>query len=443
MRATRYLLLSVVILWQAAAGVGSASEYCVDPGGSDTNPGTEAGPWKTIQKAADTLVAGDTVYIKAGTYHERVMPKNSGTPGQYITYAAYRGHEVNVDGAGLAPASWTGLFHLKDKSWIRVSGFRIVNSGFFGVCVSGKASHIIIEKNYLRNCQSSGIHVRSGLPGAPLTDIQIADNEVTETNTNHDQEGISVCGADSFEVRSNHVHHIYKEGIDAKEGCANGRIHGNYVHHLLGFQRAAGIVLSTVGIYVDTYGATRNIEVSENLAHNCGNAFAVASETGDPCENIRFFNNIAYNNQHGFTVGWDKPGPRNIQIVNNVAYANRGTGVLVSDKYSENIVVRNNICSQNREAQIVVARAIEQNVLVDHNLVDAYRGSKELWKAEASMEVQGTNAVVGDPRFVNPVGGDFHLRTNSPALGAGSSVGAPEIDHDGKRRRGRTDIGAY
>ena len=91
----------------------------------------------------------------------------------------------------------------------------------------------------------------------------------------------------------------------------------------------------------------------------------------------------------------------------------------------------------------MVARAIEQNVLVDHNLVDAYRGSKELWKAEASMEVQGTNAVVGDPRFVNPVGGDFHLRTNSPALGAGSSVGAPEIDHDGKRRRGRTDIGAY
>lgn len=44
--------------------------YYVAKNGNDSNPGTESQPWRTIQKAAETLVAGDTVYIKAGTYNE-------------------------------------------------------------------------------------------------------------------------------------------------------------------------------------------------------------------------------------------------------------------------------------------------------------------------------------------------------------------------------------
>src|SRR5512140_3133527 len=58
-----------------------AAVYYVDPTGDDSNAGTAAHPWRTIQKAADTLVAGETVYIKAGTYHERVVPQNSGSAG--------------------------------------------------------------------------------------------------------------------------------------------------------------------------------------------------------------------------------------------------------------------------------------------------------------------------------------------------------------------------
>ena len=71
--------------------------FYVAPPGSDSNPGTEAQPWKTIQKAANALIAGDTVYIKAGTYREQVSPKNSGTVGKYIVYKAYPGHRyLNV-----------------------------------------------------------------------------------------------------------------------------------------------------------------------------------------------------------------------------------------------------------------------------------------------------------------------------------------------------------
>jgi len=50
--------------------------YYVAKNGSDSNPGSESQPWLTIQKAADTMVAGDTVYVKAGTYTEQVTPQN-------------------------------------------------------------------------------------------------------------------------------------------------------------------------------------------------------------------------------------------------------------------------------------------------------------------------------------------------------------------------------
>ena len=69
---------------RSTASTSPASTYYVAPDGHDLNPGTEALPWRTIQKAADTLVAGDTVYIKAGVYEEQVIPQNSGSPGSYI-----------------------------------------------------------------------------------------------------------------------------------------------------------------------------------------------------------------------------------------------------------------------------------------------------------------------------------------------------------------------
>src|SRR5664279_1798551 len=55
-----------------------ATEYYISPTGSDSNPGTLAAPWGTIQKGADTAVAGDTVWIRGGTY-KITTPHTSGS----------------------------------------------------------------------------------------------------------------------------------------------------------------------------------------------------------------------------------------------------------------------------------------------------------------------------------------------------------------------------
>ena len=56
----------------------------------------------------------------------------------------------------------------------------------------------------------------------------------------------------------------------------------------------------------------------------------------------------------------------------------------------------------------------------------------------------GTNGnITGDPKFVNGPQGDYHLTAASPAINAGSTVGAPSLDFDGARRGAQPDIGAF
>ncbi len=88
--------------------VDPASIFSVSTYGSDSNPGTMQAPWKTIQKAASTLVTGQKVYVMEGIFHERVSVKNSGAPGSPIVFSAYPGARVVYRWKGYRAA---GLLH--------------------------------------------------------------------------------------------------------------------------------------------------------------------------------------------------------------------------------------------------------------------------------------------------------------------------------------------
>ena len=63
---------SVVMLILGCAAV-QASTYYVSTSGSDSNPGSVAAPWRTIQKAANAAKAGDLVLVAPGDYPEYVQ----------------------------------------------------------------------------------------------------------------------------------------------------------------------------------------------------------------------------------------------------------------------------------------------------------------------------------------------------------------------------------
>ncbi len=74
--------------------------------GNDTNPGTFAQPFRTIQKCALQATPGTVCFIRAGTYRETVRPARSGQVGLPIVFEAYGSERVVVSGADPVSA-WT------------------------------------------------------------------------------------------------------------------------------------------------------------------------------------------------------------------------------------------------------------------------------------------------------------------------------------------------
>ena len=103
-------------------------------------------------------------------------------------------------------------------------------------------------------------------------------------------------------------------------------------------------------------------------------------------------------------------------------------------------MIRNNIVSANLSFQLSVSTDVPAgNVTVDHNLVDGYRGDLE------DGEIYGDQPVVGSAGFVDAAHHDFHVKSGSLAIDAGSADGAPKIDFSGRTRPRGTgfDIGAF
>lgn len=69
-------------------------------GNDISGTGTEAAPFKTIQKASDTTVPGDIVMIKPGIYGESITVNHTGSADATITYVAALRHGVIITGNG-------------------------------------------------------------------------------------------------------------------------------------------------------------------------------------------------------------------------------------------------------------------------------------------------------------------------------------------------------
>lgn len=60
-----------------------AADYHVAQGGDDDDDGSSLYPWETLQHAADSVQAGDTVTVRPGTYSGFYLDA-SGTSGMPI-----------------------------------------------------------------------------------------------------------------------------------------------------------------------------------------------------------------------------------------------------------------------------------------------------------------------------------------------------------------------
>ena len=74
--------------------------YYASPTGSDSNSGTIDQPWKTFNYAQGQLAAGDTLYLRGGTYFESstVSITRQGNASAWITIQSYPGEQATISG---------------------------------------------------------------------------------------------------------------------------------------------------------------------------------------------------------------------------------------------------------------------------------------------------------------------------------------------------------
>ncbi len=68
--------------------------YFVSPGGRDSNRGTQASPWRTIEKAINSAPGGSTVVLRGGTYREGNL-----IVGKKLTFQPYPHEKVWIKGS--------------------------------------------------------------------------------------------------------------------------------------------------------------------------------------------------------------------------------------------------------------------------------------------------------------------------------------------------------
>ena len=168
---------ALLLTFAAGTGLAHAAIYYVNVNaGLDSNAGTSpATPWKTIQKAANTMVAGDTVQIMAGVYPESVVPQNSGEAGAVITYRAYGDGEVVI-----RPTRFP--IHL--PAWKRLEYLTFIGLTLDGSAITDRSvsygllcdrspaakSHIVVDR-----LSVSGFFMGMEFAGG-VTDVQITDS---------------------------------------------------------------------------------------------------------------------------------------------------------------------------------------------------------------------------------------------------------------------------
>ena len=400
--------------------------------GNDNNSGSMTQPFKTIQKAANSVAAGDTVNIKAGNYNERVVLTTSGNQSAPILFQAIE-QGVVLDGTNIVwnPPNGTnpnnGLFDMYAVNFIQINGLKIINASYAGFFMEN-CTNIQISDCQTNNTVSSGIGVWD------CSAVIIEKNKIQKACNGGGQESITLVNTNNSEVRYNEVSNniggtLGGEGIDIKQGSHHVKVHHNSIHHMN----------NRVGLYIDAYDAyTHDIDVFNNRVHNCSESgIAIASEGGGLLKNIRIFNNLSYNNLYGgieiggwtTVVGTTQTPIQIVKIINNTCFQN-SDGINIDNAYAENIIIRNNIFSQNTGLQLVIGATPTTQLSIENNIIDGNYG------------IAGNNPILQSPLFLDSSADNFHLQQTSPAIDAGLNSDAPSFDFDDNLRT-TVDIGAY
>ena len=165
-----------------------AAEYYVSPTGSDSNAGSLAAPFATLQKGNDVAAAGDTVWLRGGTYQNTKqikLTKSGQSDTKRIKFWAYQA-EVPVLDFSKYVSTNTATDNptiLVSGSWLHLKGLEIANGA---VGASGThsndalrsegASNNVFELLNIHHNFGPGLFISKGSGGNLILNCDSHDN---------------------------------------------------------------------------------------------------------------------------------------------------------------------------------------------------------------------------------------------------------------------------
>ena len=176
-----------------AAPSAEAAELYVSPTGSDSNPGTLASPFATVQKGNDAASAGDTVWLRAGTYYstKQITLSRGGTSDANRTKIwAYQNEVPILDCSKYQttnPAADVPCI-LVTGSWMHLKGLEIANGP---VGASGDHSISMLRTKNSSNNTFELLNIHHGFGPGLFIDTGTGGNLILncDSHDNYDKDG--------------------------------------------------------------------------------------------------------------------------------------------------------------------------------------------------------------------------------------------------------------
>lgn len=272
--------------------------YYISPTGSDSNSGSEAAPWQTIQKALNTLNPGQKALVRAGTYTQDLVMTRAGTSANPITISAYPGETPILHAASTSGDTYPMQFG-SGAAYVRLSGFILENAigtSSANIYFYGNANHIEVSGNIIRNSQDQGIYTENTTSYIHIISNKIYNNGLNHQAGQHQSHGIYIEG--SYDLIANNLiyDHPFGFGIQVYPQNTNTVI----VNNTIANNAHSGIVLGTVSSIV-----IRNNIITNNSSWGIERAGTVSSSFLD--HNL-FYANSGGNQEGGSISGLDSSG---------------------------------------------------------------------------------------------------------------------------------------
>ena len=262
--------------------------------GSDSNPGTQLKPVKSIARATALASAGYVIHVAPGTY--TVSAPSAGSAGILTTKSGSSSARISYvsdvkNGARLV-MSGTGILWDSKGSYVDILGFDLSGSGRIGILAEGGSLNI--NYNYIHDFTVSG--GCNGGGGGAIVSTGSLGNVVMSSN-------------------------LIKN---------------------IGYQWVAGGTCNTVqGIYISN---TKNV-ITNNVVSGIA---AVAIQQWHGATDSTIVNNTVFHSKMGILIGQGdagatSTGSQNNYVANNIAYDNKYYGIIESGKVGGNNRYVNNL----------------------------------------------------------------------------------------------------